>query len=141
MPRSLAAAVRLKPVRASASWIALRSTASRYAGSGDSAPLSEGGAAAPACSGSGPKGCSARSVGCSSPPVDSATARSSTFSSSRTLPGKSYFISSSLAAGDSRGAATPFCLARRCSMLAAIAGMSSRHSRSGGMRSSITFRR
>ena len=71
--------------------------------------------------------------------VASAVARSRMFSSSLTLPGKGYLHSASTASSVSFHSAPSPC--RRPRMLPAMAGMSSRHSRNGGIRSSMTLSR
>ncbi len=75
------------------------------------------------------------------PSVASVTARSTRFSSSRTLPGKLCAVSAAIAS-----ASTPV-IACACSAenfftkWSTSSGTSSRRSRSGGMRTWITFRR
>ena len=71
----------------------------------------------------------------------STTARSTTFSSSRTLPGHSYSASCAIASRDGLSGALPFFLAYTSRKWSAKMGMTSRRARSGGLVSAMTFRR
>jgi len=125
-PSAAAAASALPSHRSSAFWISRRSMVSRLSSSG-----------------AGPAGAGrqARSAAAIRRPPPSRTARSTTWSSSRTFPGQGYWSSAWSASSVKPSKSFRYRRPCRPRKWAASTGMSSRRSRRGGRRISTVLRR